>query len=279
MQPWHLLSPVSPRLAHTRQEIHWALHPVAAVGATLLPLRNDHSHSSLHWQQAWLMGQEIRPGKAFRAALELDTWTLHLLGHEGQGGHVAYTPVASFALAGHKLEQSYAWLETAIGDYLGQPLERPLRRPAEMGWHLPNHPLEMEAIFGAANPSFGELSHWFENAAYALQTLHQEHVAYSGELLCWPAAFELSMSLRLADHTLRVGFCPGDKTENSPYFFVAPWPVPAHAPRTYALGHWNEAQWSGVLLPAAELLKDAPDSLSQQTRVLAFLRDAIARLR
>jgi hypothetical protein len=279
MQAWHTLSPTSPRLAHIRQEIHWALYPVAAVGATLLPLRNDHSHSSLHWQQTWLMGQEIRPAKAFRTALEFDTLTLHLLGHVGQGGHLVYSPVASFALAGHKLEQIYTWLETAIADYLEHPIERPLRRPEEMGWHLPHHPLEMGAIFSAPNPAFKELRHWFENAAHTLQTLQQEHQAYSGELLFWPAAFELSMSLRFADHSLRVGFCPGDKIESSPYFFVAPWPVPAHAPRIYALGRWNESQWSGVLLPAEEVLHEAPDAITQQARVLAFLRDAIARLR
>lgn len=278
-QPWKTLTEPSARFSHIRQEIHWALYPTASVSATLLPLHPDQRHTCLLWSDNQLMGQEVRPFKLFKTALDIARLQLHLLGHEPHSGHMQYQPVGSFSLGGHTLEQTYTWLEQTITDYMPVPLDRALCLPEELHWHLPHHPLEAGAIFSPSGPAHQEIHTWLSNAAHVLEIIYQDHTTHSNGLHCWPAAFELSLTLRLVDHDLRVGFSLGDKLEQLPYFFVSPWPVPAHAPKAYALGHWNETPWKGVLLPASQLLDKATTAEAQQARALYFLRDAIARLR
>lgn len=272
---WHALSLSPDKLITARQELHWAAQVVASVGATLLPRRAEYAHADLIWASPnRLQSHEIKPGKTFRGVLDLEHFQLHLEGH----GHKGYEDVSSFRLAGHKLDAAYDWMTQALQDYQGK-LEQPLYRLANLPWSLPQHPMQMGAIFMAPNRIFREIALWFDNAHGILQEVAAQHKMNATHVVCRPSTFDLNFRFEQAIRSLGVGFSPGNEVKSEPFFYLSPWPAPGPKEKLPELpfGHWEREGWVGAVLTASDILKYT-DAASQQAVVRRFFAEAIPDL-
>lgn len=272
---WHTLTIPPDRLVTARQELHCAAQVVSSVGATLLPRHQDFSHASFSWASPnCLLGNEVKPGKAFRAVLEMDSFSLNLEGHSQKG----YEVIAHFSLAGHKLNAAYAWMETELEKYAGK-LEHSLLRLNDLPWVLPQSPMHLGAIFMAPNQVFKEWSYWFDNAYGLLKEVAGQHKMNATPVAGWPDGFDFKFRFEQAYRSLEVGFSPGDETHLEPYFKVIPMPAPGANEKLPELqfGRWHNTGWNGAILLASDILQ-YPDAASQQAVVRRFLAEAIADL-
>lgn len=249
---WQLLTLSPEKLTTARFEIHWAAQVVAAVGATYLPYHPDMSHTSLSLDfQGHILGQEVKPSKHFRAALDFRQLRLELQGHTPKG----YEVVNAYALTGHQLEAAFDWMDQSLQAYAGTSLNRPLMRRAELPWQLPPHPLGSGAVFAAPNDSFTELYHWFMNAEGVLQEIYGLHPMNATRLALWPKHFDMFFSFVRPAHSVAIGFSPGDAVLKEPYFYVKPSPILSPPLPALALGKWIEGKWNGAVLSASEILE------------------------
>lgn len=260
-----------------RQETHYAAQVVASLGAALLPAHADGSHRALFWQSPHiLVGQEVKPGKTLRAALNLVDFELQLWGHTPQG----YAVQDRFALAGHKLDAAFDWLEAATESYLDRTLDKPLPRLKDLPWKMPGKALEMGAIFMSPNEQFKELGHWLNNAHALLTQVAHEHPMNAGHLYCWPQSLALEFVFDQAHRSLKVGFSPGDDAIREPYFYLKPQPdLAVDELKDLELGKVQRLGWKGAYLTASEVLAASDtDGQVQAGLIGRFLHETMHQL-
>ena len=268
-QQWTALSVPPEKFIVPRQELHYAANVTASLGATLLPAHPGGAHMALSWESPCrLLGHEVKPGKAFRAALDLKAFELQFLGHKQKG----YEIEERFSLAGHKLAGAFDWLEAATEKYLGHTLEKPLMRSKDFAWKMPGHALEMGAIFMAPNQTLNEVTAWYENAAAMLSMVAHEHPMNAGHLYCWPQNFALEFLFEQAHRSISVGFSAGDAEINEPYFYLKPHPELLKENLKPQLGQIHDQGWIGLYLKASDILPES-NGTQQATLVSRFLHE------
>ncbi|PIQ28161.1 hypothetical protein COW36_05015 [bacterium (Candidatus Blackallbacteria) CG17_big_fil_post_rev_8_21_14_2_50_48_46] len=273
-RPWYQLNLSPDKLTNARLELHWASQIVAAVGATYLPFHPDMSHTGLGIDpQGHILGQEVKPSKTFRLALDIRNLKLELQGHGLKG----FETVNSFNLANHKLDAGFDWVDQALQDYVGSSLSRKVMRKAEMPWQLPAHPLGGGAIFAAPNPSFEELYHWFANAEGILQEIFSLHPMNATRLTLWPKHFDMFFSFIRPVYSVAIGFSAGDAVMKEPYFYIKPSPLLPEPLPTLTYGEWKKGNWNGAVLTAGEILA-AGNGQAQRDLTWKFLYSTLGVL-
>ena len=253
----------APELVGARLAMHWAAQLPAAAGATLVPARDDYSHTALTWipEVMALVTEplELALGSP-RVGLRLRDLALILVTDE--------TVAASYPLAGRTFLMGLQWLAQRLGAAL---LERP---PHE----LPAHAVERGETFAEQDAAaLAQLEAWFANAHHVLR----EVAVGDGwsPLRCWPHHFDIATLKSLEPgvdpekaRSIGMGMSPGDGSYQEPYFYVNPWPAPS-APEAEPLRHggaWHTEGWTGAVLPAGRI-----DADSQARQVRGFLESAI----
>lgn len=264
---WKSLGSVLPEsLEPARLDLHWAAQLVSASGATLLEPASDFSHTNLAWDRhlGVLAGRPVGDA-GLRAALVFEGLELAVL----DGGREQ----ATFALAGHTLDEALGWLAEALG------ANRALRMPTH---DMPDHPVRDGAVFSEAETDGRrELAAWFADATTLIEVLvHDETVA--SPVRCWPHHFDVATLLSFEPdagpeeaRTIGVGFSPGDGRYRAPYFYVTPWPYPdpASLPELHGTVCWNTEEWTGAVLAADRLVSVAHED--QQQFAHDALQDAV----
>ena len=273
---WEPLGRVSPeRLADARRQLHWAAQAAAAVGKRLLAHQPDFGEQSFRWiESVRAFAQGTVPGpQPFRPALRPSPPALLLLDGDGR-------PLRELPLDGRTLEEAFRWLEEEIAGLLGQPLDPPLDRSAD----IEPHPVGSGAPFSAAEPdAFAELAAWFGNAHRLLTAVAAKNTGAS-EVRCWPHHFDIATLITLDSETsetarsIGAGLSPGDTGRPAPYFYVTPWPYPSteKLPDLEGGGTWNTAEWGGAVLDSATLLDGTGDPAHRAER---FVESAVAACR
>lgn len=108
-QTWHELETVETRaFIAAREDAHWALQALLAVGYTRLELAKDDSQSNAGWRSARqiLAGRSFASEPACHVSLSPEDLALYL--HDPDG-----TPIERFECRGQTLDDAYAWLEQA----------------------------------------------------------------------------------------------------------------------------------------------------------------------
>jgi hypothetical protein len=231
-------------LVNARLELHYAAQIVSAAGSTLIPAKEDASHTNLGWKDGALHGH--------RAALRFADLAI-----------VAGDDV--LPLAGKTLDEGTQWLADRLDV---ATLTRPLH-------DLPAHPIATGAAFtGDDAPARGEIAQWVAMADAVLRTIASENEPASPVRL-WPHHFDIATLLSLGEsRTIGVGLSTGDASYDEPYFYVTPWPYPERGLTLPSLpaGHWHVKGWTGAVLLGSELARNA----SQELAALEMLRAAIA---
>ena len=260
---WNKLGSVGPReLAGARLQQHYAAQIASALGRTLVPKRDDDSHTNLGWvDRLGAFASHPTPAdRPLRAAVELEVLRLLLLGDEDRV--IDETP-----LAGRTMADAEAWLAGRVAEQTGDA--RPTFVPVH--YELPEHPLASGAAFALEPAASAELACWYANAASVLEAVREEYS--SGPVRCWPHHFDIATLIELGeDCTIGVGLSPGDDSYVEPYWYVAPWPHPKPDawPRLDG-GRWRTEGFVAAVLTGSELVAAA----DRPAALRAFLRSAI----
>ena len=226
---------MSALLAEARLQAHWAAQLASAPGTSLIPPRDDFTHTNLRWVPALraLVGQEV-DGK--QAALRLEDLTLRVAD-------------ATLALPGRTYDEALAWL----GEIFGAPL------------HRSKHEMPAHAI--AEGEAFAEVDGLSELAALYARA-HQALSALGPDVICWPHHFDIAALHDLGEgRSVGTGMSPGDGSYPDPYWYVTPWPYPDDPTSLPALseGAWHTEGWVGAVLPSTE----APEGFLSEALAVA----------
>lgn len=274
MSSWQTLGAVAPDALHdARLVLHYAAQLPSALGTSWLPAREDFSHTNLRYSAAAraLVGEPI---DGFSGALRLHDMTLCVVDSDDRA-------VAEQPLAGQTMAAGLSWLGDAMIARVGAR-EGALKVPEH---DMPESPIAVGAALAEpAAGHFGELAHYFANAAELIGTLARERGG--APVRCWPHHFDIATLISLDKdksgeeaRTVGIGLSPGDGGYDQPYFYVTPWPYPAKdkALPELPLGAWHTEGWIGAVLQASDQL-DQQDQAGAAARFLSAAADACIAL-
>ncbi len=255
-------------LEEARLQIHHAAQVLAiGIGRSLLPARDDDSHTTLSWdpkKSCW-WSQPIPAMEGLRAGLSPADLTLQMA-------------TDTFSLAGRTLAEAWEWLRESLARHgLSEGVIS-----MDAHYDMPAHPVANGARFDEpVVPGCVALAAHYANA----HTLVSEVVAErddASSVVTWPHHFDLASLRTLGKRdgdgcSIGIGLSPGDSHVPEPYYYVTPWPVPRDDQLpTLPAGHWRRADFFGALLPASDFVHE-DDPMSTVRRYLAVAIQASER--
>lgn len=260
-------------LTTARLQLHYAIQPIAAVGAALAVPQPDGSQASLYWdaQLQSFVGNLIQAQQAFRVGLDPVNLVLRVL--DGQGGTIAELP-----LDGKTLTAAMDWLKEAIAP-LGADTSQIqlLSYPPD---DFPDAPIAHGAPFDAADADARvALADYYAISNALLQGIATRTAASA--VYIWPHHFDMATLIDRSvqadgSRTIGVGLSPGDTSYPEPYWYVSPYPYPAIAdlPDLAGIGVWHTHHWVGAVLTASALHQTGLES-NRIDQLQRFLNHAI----
>ncbi len=240
------LGTVAPtKLTEARLQVHWALQVLAAVGASLLPKRDDDSHTASSWDERFnCFVTETLPGGELRVRLYPASLTLAVT--------KSTVVTAELGLDGHTLEEALAWTANELA-------RGPLTRP---DYDMPAHPIGDGARFGGHTEAREELADWYASMVSLLNALASHDDATP--VRCWPHHFDMATLVTLDPdaedaeraRSIGIGLSPGDGTFDQPYLYITPWPYPPAEAELPVLpaGGWHREGFTAAVLTGEDIL-------------------------
>jgi hypothetical protein len=273
-QGWQQVSSIDvAALTHAREQCHWAMQAIAAVGYAHIERADDDSQSNAGWVDGMqiLAGRMVEGDAAFFVSLNLAELKLAI--HEPGGD-----ALDELSLDRHTLSESFDWLAAAIARRTGAS-QKSLEMPS---YEMPTHALARGANFDFSEAhAFEELARWMHNANLVYLDL-RKHTAGSTVPRVWPHHFDIGMLISLEDsadaqqgRSIGLGLSPGDGSDNTPYWYGNPYPQPIGELPPLAIGQWHREGWIGAVLRAEELWT-AGDAATQEALVRGYVDGAIA---
>ena len=259
-------------LIDTTLELHWAAQLIASAGQTFAEPRDDDSHRAMTWSSGLgaFVGADFAGPYPFRLALRPVDLALVLLDR-------ADGVLSVFELQGRSRQDAYDWLALGMATYRGGSppvIERP-------EYDMPRHPVGGRAAFSRdRSDELAALSALYASAAATLVRLYGD-LDEASEVRCWPHHFDIATLLTLEapgdaeeSRTLGVGLAPMGGGYETWYLYVTPRPYPGadDLPALRRDGRWHTDEWTGAVLPGAEVMGFDPGERSAP--IEAFLTEA-----
>lgn len=245
------------RLTDARLQCHHAAQVIVSLGISLLPHRDDDSHTNLGWdpELGALISHPVPGTEPFRGGLAVAELELLVAG-EGA--------LRRFPLAGKTLADAWQWLLAEVRRAGGDVK----RMTNAKHYTIPSHPVAVGAPFLRQPAAFAELAGYYALADRVLRGLTAKHPGAS-EVRCWPHHFDVATLLTLPPggpkpRTVGAGLSPGDDSYAEPYFYVTPNPYPPiDRLGKLASGRWHTVGWTGAVLTGGDILSqtDSPERL------------------
>ncbi|MEM7413895.1 MAG: hypothetical protein AAF389_00275 [Gemmatimonadota bacterium] len=270
---WDRLGAIAPHdLVSPTLELHWAAQYLASIGQTFAKPAEDDSHRAMSWDadlRAFVSAPMAGP-YPFRAALRPTDTTLLLIDRTG-------AELGALPLAGVRRDEGYEWLATGLATYLGGA-------PPSIGrpdYDMPSHAVSSGAEAFSEPTAGPSLEALYDAAA---DTLHQlaNRRPDASDILCWPHHFDIATLLTVDDgsadgvtKTVGVGMAPMGGGYDTWYWYVTPYPYPAHE-RLGELsgpGRWHTEGWTGAVLQGSDVVAAPPEE--REGLVRAFVDEAI----
>ena len=237
------------QLTDARLQCHHAAQVIVSLGISLLPNRDDDSHTNLGWDpELGALTSHPVPGIApFRGGLAIAELELLVAG-DGIGNRIP--------LSGKTMADAWQWLlaevKKAGGDFK--------RMTNAKHYAIPSHPVAVGAPFQRQPAAaFSELAAYYGLADAVLSGLVAK-TPDASTVRCWPHHFDLATLITLppggpTTRTVGVGLSPGDDSYGEPYFYVTPVPYPPIDRLTrLPMGRWHTTAWTGAVLTASDML-------------------------
>lgn len=121
-------------------------------------------------------------------------------------------------------------------------------------YDFPYHPIALGGMFSDDQTQEREiLAKYYSISSQSLQNISMTN-ANSSPVHIWPHHFDMAVLLSFPlDKSIGVGFSPGDKSYNQPYWYVSPWPYPTFTPPHLEIGFWHTHEWTGAVLTAEDM--------------------------
>jgi hypothetical protein len=265
----HSIGGVAPKtLAATRLQLHHAAWVVGSAAHSLIPAREDDSHTNLGYGlQLGVLTTHRIPGEShLQIALGLRSLELLFFEAEGRVSHVVSTTGLALAQA----------LEAAEA---GARRFRPEARISARNYaDFPTW--KMSAGFEAQpSENLTELDAYYATTAALLGAVEQTHAGAS-PTRTWPHHFDMATLIHLPEmpgapaRSIGVGMSPGDAAWAQPYWYVSPYPYPdpQSLPAWEGPGAWHVDGFVALVLTASEWLEAAAEPRVLET----FVAEAIA---
>lgn len=244
-----------------RNNYHQAVQQVGAVGRAYLEKSEHDENAVMQWVPGLrrLAGKWVGDVQKFRMLISFEEFVLQLVSPK-------LTDLGSLPLAGKTHREGLLWIEGKILE-LGLP-QSPLSQ--DLPYEIPIYPTQKGKPFDKfSSEQCWMLGVFFHNTYIILSRMKQRFLKL-GEALVWPHHFDMSAQLILRNvgnstinTSVSLGFSPGDKYYDKPYFFVNSWPFVMEedlAPLVH--GDWHTEEWSGAVLTYDQLpAKKADDYL------------------
>lgn len=267
-----------------RHLIHWGVQIPAAVASSLVPCRDDDSHSNLGWDpsQGALVSRRLETltGLGGGARVGIHPATLSVLVLRGDGSIVFRR-----SLEGETLESGLAMVRSELGRMLGVEEVAPTPfRDDEM----PDHPLAEGARFetDGVRDELRSVADWFDLSAdvlsdFSARWLHDPRIRAIHRPRVWPHHFDLGGLIDLGAEApydqIGFGFEPGDESEPAPYLYVNPYPQPDESIEgdPPGRGRWQEGPPVGAIWVSEPEVADeveGGDALDRRLEIFPTLR-------
>jgi hypothetical protein len=256
------------RLTQARLAAHYSVQWLARAARAYIEPNADDSHTNLGWDRA-LGGLATHPlPDGSRLALRIADLTLRLLGSNE----------SELPLEDRSDSDIRAWL----GSHLNAKGLDPFALDKPLPYDMPPLAIASGGRFqlDELESALGELSGWYDNASRALDNARRELVARglrAPPVRCWPHHFDLDTLVYFSaqnsenTRTMGVGFSPGDKYYDEPYFYVSIYPAPpVTSLPALPVGHWHSHDFAAAILAAGRIL----DESDQGAAVEKFLKSA-----
>jgi hypothetical protein len=262
------------RLKDARLQAHYAVQWLARFARAYVPPQPGDGHTNLGWDSV-LGGFTTHPLKG-GTSLSLKVADLTLALHIGDGR----TQVQRFSLDGCRDAQARRWL----GEQLRARRLDADALDAPSPYEMPTHKVSHGAVYSPADltDALAELAAWFGNAGLSIGSIQGQMIERNlaaSPIRCWPHHFDLPTLITLparntgATGYIGVGFSPGDKYYDEPYFYVLvnPEPDPATLPNLPILGHWHLRDFTAAVATSHKIAA----AKNQQVEADDFLQAAV----
>ncbi len=258
-------------LRSMKNDCHLAIQNVSAVGRTFLePVSNDRN-ASLNWIPGlWrLAGNWVSGIHKFRSSLSFDDFSIYLVDEK-------VNTLDSITLSEKSENQVLVWLEQHIISLnlssshlvMNPPYSLPPDLRDKKGFSLPDLDL------------IKDLGGYFHDAFILFSEYRQCHKDTSA-IEVYPKRFNMEMRIILietdeeeTDTYITLGFCPGDKYYDEPYYYVTSRPhiMETVLPKFSTRGFWHKNNWFGSVYFTRNLW----DSSDQKATAMYFFDESIS---
>ena len=247
-QKWEFVDAVKIKgyeLEKARLQLQQALQLVAEVDSAL-GLREKDEGNYCEWlPEMRALAGVIVPGKqSFRVALSFPKFSLLITDSAGM-------VLRSFPLDGKTPLEGLAWLKSQIND-----LGSDAAKLAGESLSVPAVHTTGEATFSFSDPStFEEVARLYANAWHCL-SFAVDKVGDTSPVRVASATMAMSVTTKVKDSSIVIGFKPQDASCEEFYFYVKPSPAPNILPEKMGEleggGRWTAEPWFGALMPASD---------------------------
>jgi hypothetical protein len=241
-------------LTEGRLQLHYAIQLIAATGAALAEPQPDYSHSSLDWHPdlRLFVGATIAADQPFSVAIDPVALTVLLL-------DATSTKLAELALHQKTMTDGLNWLKGEIAQrgadatkvvFLSYPPDDFPDHALAHGAPFDQHPITARQALADDYAKTYELLQEIVATTEAASPIH-----------IWPHHFDMATLISLPETegkepgSIGIGFSPGDKSYNEPYWYVTLYPYPdtARLPDLEGNGFWHTTDWVGAVLTTPQL--------------------------
>ncbi|NJR61426.1 MAG: hypothetical protein HC769_22890 [Cyanobacteria bacterium CRU_2_1] len=259
-------------LTEGRLQLHYAIQLIAATGAELAEPQPDYSHVSLNWNPdlRLFVGATIAAEQPFKVAIDPIALTVLILDE-------THTKRAELALHQKTITEGLNWLKGEIARrrvdadkvvFLSYPPD-----------DFPDHAIAHGAPFDQHQIAARQVLADDYAKTYELLQEVVAITAAASPIHIWPHHFDMATLISLPEiadkqsRSIGIGFSPGDKSYDQPYWYVSPYPYPdtTRLPQLEGNGFWHTTDWVGAVLTTSRLQNYTVESAQIET----FLHSAL----
>ena len=251
----------------TDRHIHQISQILAKLGRSLVPRKDDDSHTNLYWEplEQRILGRWIRSPKG----LLLPTLNLEFTSFQWLDKQMEVIEEVSL------LHRNYFEAESLVEELSSSIGIEETDLMAPLHFEIPDYSFKNNPLIEVEQQELSEWSYYRSLANHILKDVG-EHVQREVEVRIWPHHFDTGIYFQWNnDLGIGSGLAMEDNSAGVPYFYISAYLMQDQIDYTEASalsnGKWiKEGSWKGGILPINELV---PESAMQTLEI--FYRQAL----
>ncbi len=239
-------------LTEARLQLHYALQPLASATNYLTP-EPEAAHTALVWntEDLCIQTKQIEASSPFVVSFDPQIFSLSV---------TTAQDIFQFNLKHKTLVDAFNWLRMVFAE-MGIDSNKllPLSYPT---YDFPFHPLALGGIFVLLEDEQKMTLVQLFNQSFLALTDIVSTLGKEAPIGLYPHHFDLAVLFHYGESSIGVGFSPGDRSYDRPYWYVSPYPYPQN-PSPLMIGHWHTQDWTGAVMTWEEGAKTTEEEIKQ----------------